>query len=238
MSDSTHGHSVPKQTGTSHLANPYFVIETPDHSSSNEVFNVKPASPNGNIIVKKGRVIDSITISLFLIASLEETFVDTFGEMVCIDSSYEKPLVVLDCANIGWTYGIDFFCAKGVDIAISYFVENGANVIGFLPAYYLYKKPSDGCKQNSVMQTDDWELLDNHRRFGTIVLVPPGDNDDLYILTHARIQNGFVISNDHFQDHIKSLESNDIRLSTEIWIHEHRISYTFINKKFMINPVR
>ncbi len=162
---------------------------------------------------------------------------DVFAEMV-IDTpaNEENVLIVLDCANIGWSYGVDRFSANGVKLAISYFQQLHMNIRAFLPAPFIKAKPKDGLKYNAVMETDGIDYLTNQVIDKVISLVPAGDSDDAYILKYARENNGFVVSNDHFRDHIASLETESIRLSMKLWLHENRCGYTFSGEDFIINP--
>ena len=71
------------------------------------------------------------------------------------------------------------------------------------------------------------------------MIVPAGDSDDLYILQYARMNQGFVVSNDFYSDHIRSLEG-DVAEQTATWLEESRCPYTFIKKghqeMFMPSP--
>lgn len=61
------------------------------------------------------------------------------------------PLVVLDCANIGWAFGMDSFNSEGVQAAFQFFEESfRANVLGFLPASYYTRRPKDGGRGNAL----------------------------------------------------------------------------------------
>lgn len=42
-----------------------------------------------------------------------------------------------------------------------------------------------------------------------------------------RDNNGFIISNDLFKDHMININVESTRFSMSIWIHEHRCGYTF-----------
>lgn len=64
----------------------------------------------------------------------------------------DYPTVVLDCANIGWAYGVDCFSATGVQIAYDFFSDFYVNVLGFLPAPYYKRRPKDGSRGNAIEQ--------------------------------------------------------------------------------------
>lgn len=88
------------------------------------------------------------------------------------------------------------------------------------------------------MQTDEVEALQQLAAFSILSIVPSGDSDDAYILNYARDNNGYVISNDLFHDHLRSLEVQSVRSSMNVWLSEHRCGYAFISRQhFMFNPV-
>lgn len=163
---------------------------------------------------------------------------DAFSEMVSESTSQiDKIVVVLDCANVGWSFGMDHFSAIGVDIAVKYFQSfEMVQIYGFIPASFLRKKPSNGLKGNCKMETDDWTLLNDFVLNKIITLVPAGDSDDAYILACAREKNGFIVSNDYFTDHVGNIVDTSIACSMSVWLEQHRCQYTFAQNTFMINP--
>mmetsp|Transcript_21436 Transcript_21436/g.20732 ORF Transcript_21436/g.20732 Transcript_21436/m.20732 type:complete len:318 (+) Transcript_21436:124-1077(+) len=164
---------------------------------------------------------------------------ESFDEMVSDRPSENKrTLVVLDCANIGWAHGGDHFSAAGIQIAINFFSNYKVDIVAFIPSNYLRKKPRDGARGNSCMETDDWDILNTLVHTGKVTVVPAGDHDDVYILSYARFNNGFVVSNDFFVDHIKNITEETIRTSMKYWLNENRCGYTFHSSllTFMINP--
>lgn len=157
--------------------------------------------------------------------------VNAFGEMITQHPGEEPMLtVVLDCANIGWTYGHSAFDIDGVIKAISYLESFNINVVGFLPLGYLRKKT------RQRMVTEDYEKLENLARNNRISMVPAGDHDDCYILSYARENNAFIVSNDLFVDHVQGLQDRSIRHSMALWLRANRVSYTFVQQEFVLNP--
>ena len=78
---------------------------------------------------------------------LEFSVENEFSEMVSEPiNPTMKPLVVLDCANLGWMYGGGKgFEPTGIEIALAFFSSFPAiTVVAFIPAHYLKKKPRDG----------------------------------------------------------------------------------------------
>lgn len=147
-------------------------------------------------------------------------------------------VVVLDCANIGWAYGIDRFCIRGVQLALQMLSKYMLHVVAFLPASYHRRRPARGDRGNALMETDEWEVLDSLVHQRVVTIVPAGDADDLYILTFARQRSGYVISNDHYTDHLQSLTDAAVKQLTIEWLSRHRCSYAFVGDEFMLNPAR
>lgn len=156
---------------------------------------------------------------------------------------HNLPFVVLDCANIGWSFGDTSFSAIGLKFAYDYFNQFPLNVYGFIPSSYVRKKPTDGSRGNCLMETNEWEIMNNLVKSRHMSIVPAGDNDDLYILQFAQNNNGFIISNDFYLDHLQSIESFDEQEAAKNWLSYYRCSYTFVpqfegNFTIMLNPTR
>lgn len=190
---------------------------------------------------------DLPTSEIARLPSVEEKpdlIIDSFSEMVTEYPIDRKiPLVVLDCANIGWNYGNDAFSAYGLQLVISYFKQYHVEIKAFIPSSYVQKRllynngSSQPQRTNALMQTDDIDILQGLIHKKIITLVPPGDSDDAYIINYARNYSGFIISNDYFNDHLNSLTNTSMRLSMKLFLTENRISYTFVGKdNFFINP--
>ncbi len=193
----------------------------PDTSSS----FYAPQSPLGGSMVPSTTDVASRNEEPMLQA---QQIQDYFSEMV--DEGPEQRdrlLIVLDAANIGWHYGCgESFVAEGVAIAVdnlSKFQINGnaacqcndglngnhlnqsrvLEIIAFLPFHYFRIKPRNGGYTNGMMQTENVDILEDLARAKLLAPVPSNDSDDAYILNYARENNGFIISNDRFQDHLK-----------------------------------
>jgi hypothetical protein len=171
------------------------------------------------------------------------------------------PFVILDCANIGWAFGGSNFSALGVKIAYDTFDDLPINLYGFIPSSYVKRKPKDGSRGNSLMETEDWEILDQligSRRVSQtnqflkittlsflqqLSVVPSGDSDDLYILNFAQHHDAYVISNDFYHDHLTAIDSVEEREMANNWLQHRRCSYTFTpgyegTFTLMLNPSR
>eukprot|EP01038_Epipyxis_sp_PR26KG_P004413 gene4413-6240_t len=173
-------------------------------------------------------------------AALEDFSMQSAFENMVTDVPIERPttMVVLDGANLGWNYGVDSFRVKGITLAISYFKRFKVDIKCFIPVSYIKSKPkaSDPCKDNAMMQTDDWEILNSLLFQSILAPVPANENDDAYILAYGRNHNGFIISNDLFRDHIEKMQPQSAQTSMKLWITENRCGYLFIQDEFMLNP--
>lgn len=177
-----------------------------------------------------------------VIESLEDALEGMTEEV----SLRDKLLVVIDAANVGWAHGGgSFFSPRGVLVAIETIQNAGTKgsreveVMSFLPASYVRRRPQKGSNitGNALMVTEEWEMLDNLVSAGSLTLVPAGDHDDVYLISYAKVHNGYVISNDFFADHIDSIKDESKRRSLKLWIQERRCSYVFTKPdEFMLNP--
>lgn len=87
------------------------------------------------------------------------------------------------------------------------------------------------------MQTDNLDIVHQLISNGSVSIVPSGDPDDIYIIRYAKDNNGFIVSNDFFTDHIKNMDNHSSQQSMFHWILENRCGYTFVsNQEFMPNP--
>jgi hypothetical protein len=196
-----------------------------------------PPSSNVKQPIQTQNIQDKANIEKFVGFTDNHVVEDAFQDMVQ-ETPEENPntLVALDAANIGWAYGNASFSIKGVLIAIDFFHKVGCTVRAFLPASFIKSKPNNGEKGNSLMITDDIDALLNLVSLSQLTIVPSGDSDDAYFITFARENNGFVVSNDHFRDHIRSIKCKSIARSLEVWLEDNRCGYTFVGDKFFINP--
>jgi hypothetical protein len=146
--------------------------------------------------------------------------------------------VVLDCANIGWFFGCELFDMMGVLLALAYFESLGdlVKVTAFIPASYVRRKPNDGSRGNSLMQTSDWEQVNQLVLSKAISVVPAGENDDKYILSYAWQNNGYIVSNDYFMDHVAAVDNPQEREQMVQWLLDSRCAYTFTRDRLILSP--
>ena len=164
--------------------------------------------------------------------------IGSFVEMVVeCPTERDSLLVVLDGANIGYSYGSGVFDAKGLVLAIEYFTGEKVEIKAFLPSGLCRARPRDGSRGNGLMQTDNLDIVHQLVSDGSVSIVPSGDPDDIYIIRYAKDNNGFIVSNDFFADHIRNMDNHSSQQSMFHWIRENRCGYTFVgNQEFMPNP--
>lgn len=152
---------------------------------------------------------------------------------------------------------MDYYSSHGLKLVYEYFANFEVNIVGFIPASYARRRPTNGERGNALMETEDLEILNtliSSRKVGysktsciilicdalgfglQLTVVPSGNNDDIYILTFARQYEAFVVSNDFFMDHIRSLTDPQTKLYTAAWLKENRCAYTFVGDVFMLDP--
>jgi hypothetical protein len=139
---------------------------------------------------------------------------------------------------------------NGILLAQQYFEsklrhdDRELSLVTFIPSHYLRRKPHASQKQygqtNTLMETEELEKLTDMMMRGRINLVPAGDNDDIYILSYARENQGFIVSNDLYADHIRNIGSWQTRQAMRLWLQEYRCGYAFVGptaaREFMLNP--
>ena len=138
----------------------------------------------------------------------------------------DRPIIVLDAANIGWSAGNSQCSGQGLIEVITYCRNHGLIPIAFLPNNYLY---SPGNSKRLITELEDVKIEVDK---GTIIPVPPRDDDDLYMITYARSKGAKLVSNDLYRDYISSSEDS----VAESWVKKNVISYTFVIGEFFPNP--
>ena len=150
------------------------------------------------------------------------------------------PLIVIDGANVGC--GVSggrgtgtgpggqesvaaLFRASRVAHAIEYFRTRGHPAFAFIPAYF------SKLEGRGLLSREDRGLLSRLVAVDAVVLTPPQDADDRYILWYAFERDGFVVSNDMFRDH--AADSPEL----SAFIAERVISFAFVGaEEFVPNP--
>ena len=150
------------------------VIEDP-YASEFSIQRPSPSLPSLNF--EQNVLLDKTQIDVEIRSNNENLIASTFAEMTYSNPGDESAIsVVLDCANIGWSYGHTKFSVYGVKIAIEYFERIGIKAIGFIPQSYLQRKPAinDMNRTNQLMETEEMELLQQYIWNNKISLVPSG----------------------------------------------------------------
>eukprot|EP00929_Paragymnodinium_shiwhaense_P022654 TRINITY_DN14416_c0_g1_i2.p1 TRINITY_DN14416_c0_g1~~TRINITY_DN14416_c0_g1_i2.p1 ORF type:complete len:1011 (+),score=206.55 TRINITY_DN14416_c0_g1_i2:53-3085(+) len=150
-----------------------------------------------------------------------------------------KQLIVVDAANVAVRHGgigEKIFSSRGIQLVIDYYIRRHHEVIAFLPEYCLREDPSRFCKvvrRNQLKTPDDIPLLKKLVKQNILVLTPPQDYDDAYIITFAQRRCACVVTNDLYRDYIEG--AKDVDMARQ-WTKTHLISFTFIQDDFVPNP--
>lgn len=157
-------------------------------------------------------------------------------------NSRKKHFIVIDGPNIARRHGKETdYSGEGIKIALDYYNRRGHDAIAFLPQQYVKRKPGTGPVTLAEYQPKATnvpmllELVDK----GQLVLTPPQDYDDTYVIEYAMSQNGCIVSNDRYWDYIEKKEKEKgqkAKWEAKKWIHEHLISFTFVRNEFLPNP--
>jgi len=174
-------------------------------------------------------------VGLYPAPDLGSDMRQAFSEMVAetADTS-DDPGVVLDIMNIGYSYsGQAHFNVDGVVLAIDFFRSMGlgeGRIAGFIPASLVRRRAGD------LMETEQLDKINALVARGYITCVH--GHDDEYIITYARENNRFIVSNDFYKDHIDSMPVDSMRNSMRHWIDLHIVNYSFVgpDRAFMISP--
>lgn len=160
--------------------------------------------------------------------------------------SEEVPLIVIDAANVAMRHGLNSkFSCKGIKLAMDFFHRMGHPVIGFIPDYYLSFEKIGELRRVGFLNVgdvkvsklpDDVSLLQQLVSSGHLISTPPQDYDDSYSIAYARSHGGYLVSNDLYRDHVKSIQDAKTRSSTKDWLKLHCISFTFVGDEFLPNP--
>lgn len=136
----------------------------------------------------------------------------------------EKPLVVIDCANVSHEHGKGDWSTQGLPIAVKFYQAQGYEVVAFLPDHYLTQHYPDPLQ--------DWTQLEKLAEEKVLIPTPAADYDDLYIVQHARNNHGIIVSNDRYRDVPQCFDDPVERKLASNWINNHKISFTFEGDTF------
>lgn len=146
-----------------------------------------------------------------------------------VNNEKDKVLIVLDTANLCFSHGKGkVFSIDGFMIAYDYYKKKGYKVVGFIASYYIRTQKHE--------VSGNWEDLERLMRENILILTPPQDYDDSYMLEYAKRHQGYIVSNDMYRDHLQKFKNERQREKVKDWIKKHTISYTFIQDEFLPNP--
>lgn len=136
----------------------------------------------------------------------------------------DKPLIVLDSANISHEHGKGDWSTLGLPIAVKYYQDQGYEVVAFLPEHYLTQHYPDPLQ--------DWAPLEKLAKQKILIPTPAADYDDLYIVQHARNNGGLIVSNDRYRDVPQCFDDPVERKDASNWLKMHKICFYFEGDNF------
>ena len=137
--------------------------------------------------------------------------------------------VIIDAPNVAVKHGKGTFSSKGIVACVNYWREKGHKVTAFLPENYI--KPTG----NETAKVDDIPAIQRLIDQEIIILTPPQDYDDSYCIAYAKNNNGIIVTNDLYRDHIEKQERSK-KYEVRQWIKSHCVSFTFVIDDFFPNP--
>ena len=180
---------------------------------------------------------------------------DESAELQRAISHSKSKSVVLDGANLAWTFSAALFSklgcrtrlplSRGVTLALECdtWTKQKVEPIAFMPESYV-EGPLHGLADGGTLDTlipanvvylgnSRWRnvVLWNLRQAGRLVLVkrPKGarDSDDKAVISYARERDAMICSNDRYEDHIAGAGSGDASKELRRWLAVKRTGYEF-----------
>jgi hypothetical protein len=140
--------------------------------------------------------------------------------------SSNKPLIVIDTANVSHEHGGGAFSTQGLPIVVEYYKSKGfSNVVAFLPDHYLTQHYPDPLQ--------DWSKLEALVEEKILIPTPAADYDDVYMVQYARKNDGVIVTNDKYRDIPLSFKDPQERKTVAKWIMGHRIPFKFQGDTFI-----
>lgn len=157
----------------------------------------------------------------------------------------EKYLVVIDAPNVAMRHGLNkCFSCRGIALALDYFRTLGHRAIAFIPDYYLNYERAGELKRaqksvggvRAVQLPDNIGLLESLVEARLLICTPPQDYDDSYCIKYAMQNDGYVVTNDMYRDHVAKVENRKEREQIRRWLRVRCISSTWVGDELIINP--
>ena len=155
--------------------------------------------------------------------SIDQALANVVGEHQKSVAS-DKPLIIIDSANVSHEHGQGVFTTQGLPLAVQYFKNRGFSVVAFLPEHYLSQHYPDPLQ--------DWSPLESLVAEKILIPTPGADYDDLYIVQHARKHNGVIVTRDKYRDVPLLFTDPTERSEVAQWIKRHRIPFKFEGDTF------
>ncbi|KRX00081.1 hypothetical protein PPERSA_07278 [Pseudocohnilembus persalinus] len=163
------------------------------------------------------------------------------------DENLSKTLIIVDGMNVAIRHGKDKrFSSQGLKAVVDFFLPKKHNVLILLPDFCFnkeqaLKKTTEYEFVNASMKLkyipDDVDLLNKLKEKGYATGIPNWNNDDSFIIEYARSKQGYILTNDRFNDHINYYEfDSKKREKLKDFIRNSTISYTFIKDELVPDP--
>lgn len=140
--------------------------------------------------------------------------------------------IYIDGSNVAKAHGKDVeFSWPGIRICVEWFRNRGHSVIKvFVPETKCQSASSMTSLLNSQSTSADSHhemVLDYLIRMDALVKTPVGSNDDMFLIEAAILNDGVIVSNDHFRE--------ESRCSDELqnYIAQNKLSYIFDDDNFI-----
>ncbi|GLE01218.1 hypothetical protein PINS_up010048 [Pythium insidiosum] len=136
--------------------------------------------------------------------------------------------VVLDGANVATRKDQQRVIAR-LAAAITFFQSHDAvRCVAFVPRFWLPSPPA-------TSEVDDPALLQRLVDQELVVLTPSHAHDDFYVIDYAVKNDGFIVTNDMFRDHVQNGRVFQGQRLSQSWVRQRCIDFTFVGLEFLPN---
>ncbi|KAJ0405971.1 hypothetical protein P43SY_005537 [Pythium insidiosum] len=136
--------------------------------------------------------------------------------------------VVLDGANVATRKDQHRVVAR-LAAALAFFQAHDAvRCVAFVPRFWLPTAPA-------ASEVDDPALLQRLVDQELVVLTPSHAHDDFYVIDYAVKNDGFIVTNDMFRDHVQNGRVFQGQRLSQTWVRQRCIDFTFVGLEFLPN---
>ena len=162
------------------------------------------------------------------------------GRRAANDSSRSLPTVIVDAANVAFrawesigdsSQSVSCVARWALKGVLNCYEAKGHDVRIVVSEKHL-KRGKNKWRQNRV--TEIWldEAIEEIPR-SRLVLIPPQNHDDSYMIALALRFGGVIVTNDMFRDWIRTKSDRPL---AEKWTRSHLIAFTFVGSLYQANP--